>query len=88
MFFKKKKPKEQTEQTVYVVLHGEEYAGGWIEGVYSTLEEATEIALKTKPAYGSGRWRVNDFGSDNYWTTGLAFIRIEKHTVTGENNGN
>jgi len=85
MFFKKKQPKEQT---VYVVLHGEEeYAGGRIEGVYSTLEEATDKALKTKPAYGSGRWNINDFGSNNCWTTGLEFIRIEKHTVTGENNG-
>ena len=80
-FFKKKQPKKQT---VYVVIHGEEYAGGWVEGVYSTLEEATKKALKTKPAYGSGRWRINDFGSDNYWTTGLAFIRIEKHTVKRE----
>ena len=63
-------------QTVWILMTGEAYEGGSVEGVYATEKDALKASKEIKPSYGS--WEKS---GDNVWSHGCDWMDITKHEV-------
>ena len=65
---------------VYLVILGEAYEGGTVEGVFSTKEAADKYAEELTKEANYNDWIKTPTG----WGSGCDFIEVEAHEVKGE----
>ena len=65
---------------VYLVISGESFEGGEVEGVFSTKEAADKYAEELTKKIGYRDWIKTPTG----WTGGCDSIDVEAHEVKGE----